>query len=71
MLSPYRSRPVDARRDGLRRSTGFVARLPISMVTLGIVLLVVGRTGSYGQAGAVSAAYMIGDGCRRDRCWPG
>lgn len=40
-------------------AAGFVARLPISMVTLGIVLLVEGNTGSYGLAGAVSAAYMI------------
>jgi MFS family permease len=40
-------------------SAGFVARIPISMVTLGIVLLVEGRSGSYGLAGAVSASYMV------------
>ncbi|WP_205474517.1 MFS transporter [Nocardioides sp. SYSU D00038] len=39
--------------------TGLFARLPISMVGLGIVLLVEGGTGSYGIAGAVSAAYMV------------
>lgn len=31
----------------------------MSMVTLGIVLLVVERSGSYGRAGVVSAAYML------------
>lgn len=39
--------------------TGLVARLPISMAGLGIVLLVEGATGSYGTAGSVSAAYMV------------
>ncbi len=39
--------------------TGLVARLPISMAGLGIVLLVEASTGSYGVAGAVSAAYMV------------
>ncbi len=38
---------------------GFVARLPISMVTLAIVLLIAQRSGSYGLAGTVSAAYML------------
>jgi MFS family permease len=42
-------------------SAGFLARLPISMTTLGIVLLVAGRTGSYGRAGAVSAVYIVGE----------
>lgn len=40
-------------------TSGLVARLPISMVSLGIVLLVSSRTGSYGLAGAVSASYLI------------
>jgi MFS family permease len=40
-------------------ATGLVARLPMSMVGLGIVLLVEGRSGSYGVAGAVAAAYMV------------
>src|SRR3954452_8164592 len=39
--------------------TGLVARLPISMIGLGIVLLVSAATGSYGVAGAITAAYMI------------
>ena len=44
---------------GLRFSaSGLVARLPISMVGLGIVLLVEAATGSYGLAGAVSATYV-------------
>jgi MFS family permease len=41
--------------------TGLVARLPISMMTLGIVLLVSTLTGSYARAGQVSAAYVIGN----------
>lgn len=41
-------------------STGLVARLPISMVSLGIVLLVSSRTGSYRLAGEVAAAYLVG-----------
>ncbi|MBA3310411.1 MAG: MFS transporter, partial [Nocardioidaceae bacterium] len=40
-------------------SAGFVARLPISMVTLAIVLLIAERSGSYALAGTVSAAYMV------------
>ena len=40
-------------------ATGLVARLPISMIGLGIVLLVSAATGSYGVAGAISAAYMF------------
>ncbi|WP_395659112.1 MFS transporter [Nocardioides sp.] len=58
MLTSYRR--VLARPGALRFSlTGLVARLPISMVGLGIVLLVSGATGRYGVAGAVSAAFMI------------
>lgn len=57
-LSPYRS--VLARPGALRFSlTGLVARLPISMTGLGIVLLVQTATDSYGVAGAVSAAFMV------------
>ncbi len=40
-------------------AAGLVARLPISMAGLGIVLLIAGSTGSYGKAGAVSAAYTV------------
>lgn len=58
MLSTYRR--VLSEPGTLRFSaTGLVARLPISMVGLGIVLLVSADTGSYGVAGAVSAAYML------------
>ena len=39
--------------------SGLVARLPISMISLGIVLLVSGRTGSYALAGTVSAAFLV------------
>ena len=38
---------------------GLVARLPISMVSLGIVLLVSTRTGSYSVAGSVSASFLV------------
>ena len=40
-------------------SAGLVARLPNSIETLGIVLLVSGQTGSYALAGALSAAYQL------------
>ena len=58
MLDTYRrilSRPGTARFS----ATGLVARLPISMVGLGIVLLVERATGSYGLAGAVSGVALI------------
>jgi len=58
MLTSYRR--VLSEPGTLRFSaTGLVARLPISMVGLGIVLLVSAATGSYAVAGAVSAAYMV------------
>ncbi|MBA3233904.1 MAG: MFS transporter [Propionibacteriales bacterium] len=58
MFTAYRH--VLARPGALSFSgAGFVARLPISMVTLAIVLLIVDRAGSYGLAGSVSAAYMM------------
>lgn len=40
-------------------ATGLVARLPIAMIGLGIVLLVSEATGSYGVAGSVSAAFLL------------
>lgn len=40
-------------------ASGLVARLPISMVGLGIVLLVEAQSGSYGLAGAVSAVTLV------------
>lgn len=39
--------------------TGVFARLPISMVGLGIVLMVESARGSYGIAGVVSAVFMV------------
>jgi MFS family permease len=60
MLTSYRR--VFARPGAFAFSaTGLVARLPISMMTLGIVLLVSELSGSYGLAGQVSAAYIIGN----------
>ncbi len=57
VTSPYRR--VLATPGALAFSaTGLVARLPISMITLGIVLLVSTRTGSYAEAGGISAAYV-------------
>lgn len=58
MLAPYRS-VLATPGARLWSAAGFVARMPISMVTLAIVLLIAGRTGSYGLAGSVSAAYMV------------
>jgi predicted MFS family arabinose efflux permease len=40
-------------------ASGLLARIPMPMVSLGIVLLVSARTGSYGIAGAVSATYVV------------
>jgi len=60
MLDSYRT--VFAHRGAVAFSTtGMLARLPIAMMTLGIVLLVSTVTGSYTQAGQVSAAYIIGN----------
>lgn len=58
MLTPYRDLLATP---GGRRFSGaaFVARMPIAMVNLGIVLLVVAENGSYGLAGAISATFAI------------
>jgi hypothetical protein len=40
---------------------GFVARLSISMRALGAVLMVSTLTGSYGLAGAIAAAALLGE----------
>jgi MFS family permease len=62
MLTPYRR--VLAVPGALAFSlTGLVARLPISMVSLGIVLLVTARTDSYRLAGTVAGAYLVGNAC--------
>ena len=58
MLRPYRDLLVTP--GGLRfSSAAFIARMPISMIGLGIVLLVVAKTDSYGRAGALSAAFAL------------
>jgi MFS family permease len=60
MLSSYRR--VFSHPGSLAFSaSGLVARLPISMMTLGIVILVSTLSGSYGLAGQVSAAFVIGN----------
>ena len=61
MLTSYR-RILGLPGTLLFSSTALVARLPISMVSLGIVLLVSTATGSYGLAGSVSAAYLLANG---------
>ncbi|GAA3821930.1 MFS transporter [Nocardioides panacisoli] len=57
MLDSYRR--IFTRPTALFSLTGLVARLPISMVGLGIVLLAEQETGSYGFAGAVSAVALV------------
>jgi MFS family permease len=58
MLAPYRK--VLSTPGALAfSSAGLVARLPMSTIGLGIVLLVSTRTGSYAQAGILSACYMV------------
>jgi MFS family permease len=60
MLTAYRR--MFSRPGALAFSaTGLVARLPISMMTLGIVLLVSALSDSYALAGQVSAAYIVGN----------
>jgi MFS family permease len=58
VLRPYRE--LLATPGGLAfSSAGFVARMPISMLGLGIVLLLVAHGGRYGRAGAISAVFAI------------
>lgn len=58
MLTPYRDLLATP---GGRCFSGaaFVARMPIAMVNLGIVLLVVAEHGSYGLAGAIAATFAL------------
>jgi MFS family permease len=56
-LAPYRR--IFTPATALFSLTGLVARLPISMFGLGIVLLAEHETGSYAFAGAVSATALI------------
>lgn len=58
MFRPYREllgRPGAAAFS----AAGFVARMPISMLGIGIVLMVSATSGSYGLAGAVAACYLL------------
>jgi MFS family permease len=58
MLTAYR-RILAVPGAALFSATGLVARLPISMQLLGIVLLVVDATGSYGYAGALAGTTTL------------
>jgi len=60
MLESYR-RVFSIRGSAAFSATGILARLPISMMTLGIVILVSTLTDSYTRAGQISAAYVIGN----------
>ena len=58
MFSPYRS--VLSTPGAVRWTTaGFIARLPISMVSIGIVLLLTANGASYALAGTVTAVYSL------------
>lgn len=57
MISTYR-RVLGLPGAAAFTSAALIARLPMSMTTLGIVLLVTDQTGSYGHAGRVSATYI-------------
>ena len=59
-LSPYR-RVLSVPGAWPFSLAGLVARMPVSMMTLGIVLLVSATSGSYARAGQVSAAYVVGN----------
>ncbi|MDQ6526479.1 MFS transporter [Nocardioides sp. LHD-245] len=61
MLQTYRQ--IFTPATALFSLTGLVARLPISMVGLGLVLLAEHETGSYGFAGSVSAVALVATAC--------
>lgn len=58
MLRPYRD-VLSVPGAAFFAGTGVIARLPMSMLGIGIVLLVEDATGSYGIAGAVAATYGV------------
>jgi predicted MFS family arabinose efflux permease len=58
VLTPYR-RVLSVPGAWQFSAAGFFGRLPIAMVSLGIVLLVSAEAGSYGLAGTVVSAYLI------------
>jgi MFS family permease len=60
MLGPYR-RVLSVPGGAAFSVAGFVARVPISMQTLGTVLLVAATSGSYALAGSVSAALALAE----------
>ena len=57
-LGAYRAVLADPRARAFS-TAGFVARMPLSMTGLGIVLLVSAATGSFGQAGLVTAVGTV------------
>lgn len=58
MLRPYRD-VLSVRGAPGFTAAGALARLPISMLGIGVVLLVKAATGSYGTAGAVAGAFGL------------
>lgn len=58
MLSPYRD-VLSVPGARVFALSGLLARLPIAMLGIGIVLLVESATGSYGVAGAVAAVFGV------------
>ncbi|MEI2784794.1 MAG: MFS transporter [Candidatus Nanopelagicales bacterium] len=58
MLGPYR-RVLATPGAPAFTSAGFVGRLPISMISLGIVLLEVSQGSSYAIAGTISASFAV------------
>ena len=58
VLSPYR-RVLAVPGAWQFSLAGFFGRLPIAMVSLGIVLLISTQRGSYGLAGTVASAYLL------------
>jgi MFS family permease len=58
MLGPYRT-VLSTRGARAFSVAGLMSRLPMSTISLGIVLLVAHRTGSYGTAGVISACYTL------------
>ncbi len=58
VLAPY-ARILRHPKAARFSAAAFIARLPIAMVGLGIVLLVSAVTGSYGEAGLVAAAFSV------------
>ncbi len=53
-------RLVSARGAGVAFASAFVARLPVSMVPIGMVVMVAQVRGSYALAGMVTAAFTVG-----------